>query len=306
MKKFIYSVAIIVLLILISIIPTSAKEIETCKRDVDDLKVPDDVSTNNINDILNTPCVIETDKVYDFADLLTDNEEELLYNKVEEYINNTNYDLVLVTTNDNPKNSAMKYADDFFDYNNFGKNQSRDGVLILIDMDTRELYISTSGQAIKMYDDYRIERVLDSGYDYITIKKYFNTFISMVESLSDYYLNDYPDSNNNLIIDDLGNPQYVKSIPYQMAFLIAGIITLVVALILYFKSRLKIKRLDTVSYLKRIDITTKKDTYVNSHVSRVLRASDSSSSSFGGSSGGGSSHHTSSSGRSHGGGGRKF
>lgn len=305
MKKIIYSITIIVLLILISIIPTSAKEIETCTRTSTDLKVPSDVEIDDINAILNTPCVDDMDKIYDFANLLTDSEEELLYDKVIGYINSTDYDLVLVTTDENIKNSAMKYADDFYDYNHFGKNKSRDGVLILIDMATRELYISTSGYAIKMYDDYRIERILDSGYNYITNEKYYDTFNNMIESLNDYYLDNYPDSNEMLLIDKLGKPYYIKYISYEVVFIVSSIITLIVSLVLYFKSRLKVKRFNTVSYLKSIEITKRNDTYVNSHVSRVLRASESSSSSSG-SSRGGSSYHRSSSGRSHGGGGRKF
>ena len=306
MKKLIYFLSLILLLFLINMIPTSAKEIKTCVRTETNLHVRDDVKNkNNLNDILTTPCVDEVDKVYDFADLLTEGEEETLYNEVKNYINETNYDLVLVTTNENPKNSAREYADDFFDYNEFGNNQSRDGVLILIDMATRELYISTSGYAIKMYDDYRIERILDSGYNYITSEDYYNTFYYMIDDLNFYFEENYPSSNDNLEIDSSGNPIYIKYIPYQVVFIVSCIITIIVSFILYFKSRLKLKVISTVSYLKDDNLTLKTDNLVNTIVTHTRRSSDYSSSG-GSSSRGGSSSHRSSSGRSHGGGGRRF
>ena len=308
MRKFIYYLCFILLLFLISIIPASAKENKTCVRTETNLRVPDDITNkNNLNDILTTPCVDEVEKVYDFADLLTDLEEDNLYNQVKNYISNTNYDLVLVTTYENIKNSARDYADDFYDYNYFGINETRDGVLILIDMDTRELYISTSGYAIKMYDDYRIERILDDGYNYITSEDYYNTFSSMIDSLEDYYDEGYSDFNEELQIDEFGNPYYIKYIPYSTVLIIASIITLIVSLIFYYKSRLKIKKLETISYIKGKENIQKSDQFVNDIVTRTRRSSDSSSYSSGGSSrSGGSSHHSSSSGRSHGGGGRRF
>ena len=305
MKKIIYYVVYLLLLFLISILPTSAKEFDVCTRTEENLFVDSNlINENNIDDILKTPCVDETVKVYDFADLLTDIEEEKLFNLVDTYIDNTKYDLVLVTINENSKNSSKEYADDFFDYNEFGINSSRNGVLILIDMDNRELYISTSGYAIKMYDNYRIESILDSGYSYITNEEYYLTFSSMINSLTNYYEADFPNSNQNIEINEYGDIIFIKYIPYEVVVIIAIIITIIVSLILYNKSRLKIKAISTISYIKEKNITLRNDNFINSIVTKTIRDSESSSSSSSRSSG--SSTHHSSSGRSHGGGGRKF
>lgn len=305
MKKIIYYFAYLLLLFFISILPTSAKEYDFCIRTEDNLFVESNlIYSNNKDNILKTPCVDTTIKVYDFADLLTDTEEDEIFDLVTTYIQETNYDLVLVTINENSKYTAREYADDFFDYNEFGINKTRDGVLILIDMDTRELYISTSGFAIKMYDDYRIERVLDSGYLYITDEEYYSTFSNMINSLTSYYESNFPNSNQNIEIDELGNIIYIKHIPYQLVFVIAIIITVIISLILYNKSRLKIKAISTVSYMKNKEITLRNDNFINSIVTKTRRASEGSSYSSSGRSS--SSSHRSSSGRSHGGGGRKF
>lgn len=305
MKKWIYYLVFIILLLLISILPTSAKEFKTCTRSENNLHVRDNLfNNNNLNDIMETPCVDEVDKVYDYADLLTDDEETNLYNEIQNFIEMTGYDLAIVTINENPKQDAASFADDFYDYNEFGKNETRDGLLFLIDMATREVYISTTGYAIKMYDDLRIDSIIDSGYNYLTNGEYYNTLFNMIKSTSEYYTKGYPSSNQNIEIDEIGRPIIIKYMNYPLIGFISGIITLITSIIFYNTSRLKIKVSSTISYLKNKNITTKSDLLVNSIVTHHLRNTDTGSS--GGSSSGGSSYHSSSSGSFHGGGGRGF
>ena len=304
MKKYIYFSVFILLLYLISIIPVSAKEIRTCVRTDSDLHVREQFNLgSNRNDIMTTPCVDDMDKVYDFADLLTDEEEDKLYQEVNSFISQTGYDLAVVTTNDNNKRSEVEYADDFYDYNDFGKNSTRDGLLLLIDMTNRKVYISTTGNAIVMYNS-RIDSIIDAGYDYLTSGDYYNTFSKMIEK-QEYYFDLGPDERDSktIIIDEYGNASYIKYMPYGLIGFISGIVTLIVSIIMYNKSKLKLKVGSTISYMKDKNITKKQDNLVNTVVTHTLRYSDTSSGG-GHSSGGG--FHSSSSGSSHGGGGRSF
>ena len=304
MKKYIYFSVFILLLYLISIIPVSAKEIRTCVRTDSDLHVREQFNLgSNRNDIMTTPCVDDMDKVYDFADLLTDEEEDKLYQEVNSFISQTGYDLAVVTTNDNNKRSEVEYADDFYDYNGFGKNSTRDGLLLLIDMTNRKVYISTTGNAIVMYNS-RIDSIIDAGYDYLTSGDYYNTFSKMIEK-QEYYFDLGPDERDSktIIIDEYGNASYIKYMPYGLIGFISGIVTLIVSIIIYNKSKLKLKVGSTISYMKDKNITKKQDNLVNTVVTHTLRYSDTSSGG-GHSSGGG--FHSSSSGSSHGGGGRSF
>ena len=272
------------------------------ERTSSDYLVPSDITVNssNRNNILNTPAVDASEKVYDFADLLTTEQEDSLYDDINDFINDSSYDLVIVTIDDNPKYSAMDYADDFFDYNDFGVNSSRDGVLILIDMDTREIYVSTSGMALKMYSDYRIDNIIDAGYYYLTSGYYYNCLSEMIDELELYYDNGYPSENSNLHIDENGNPYYIRKMPYLMIFLVAGTFCLIVTLILYFKTKSVVKKHNIASYIDKENTNiSKNDIFLTTYTSRIRRQSSSSS-------GGGSSFHRSSSGRSHGGGGRRF
>lgn len=298
MKKF-----LMFIIVLFCCIYNVEATVTTYDRTPNDYLVPDsiNVTSSNKSSILKTPAVDEKEKVYDFADLLSNSEEENLYLRINNYIDTTNYDLAIVTINYNNKASAMEYADDFFDYNKFGFSSRRDGVLILIDMDTRKIWLSTSGMTIKMYNDSRIDSIIDAGYNYLTRQDYYNCLVKMIDKLDSYFTAGYPSGNNNLIIDDNGDPYYIKKIPYILIFLMSGVICAITSSVLYFKTSSKIKKQNTVTYINpNITNIIKNDQFVTTYTSRIRIQSNS------GGSGGGSSFHSSSSGRSHGGGGRSF
>ena len=301
MKKIIIS-----LITFLLFLPNGLASTTTFNRTKDNYLVPSDieVSSGNESAVLNTPAVNADEKIYDFANLLTDSEEEKLYEEVVDYIDDSSFDLVIVTIDYNNKGSAMEYADDFFDYNDFGINSSRDGLLMLIDMDNREVYISTSGQAIKMYSDVRIDNIIDAGFGYLGNGKYYSCFDSMINQTRYYSNQEYPSSNNNLNIGEYGNASYVRHIPYLLVIFFSGFVTLIVSFVLYFKTRSVIKKQNASYYINKNNTNiTNNSIFVGTHTTKVARAESSSS---GGSSGGGSSFHSSSSGRSHGGGGRHF
>ena len=76
--------------------------INTYTRDENNLMVPSDVrvTDENKNDILKTPAVSAKEKVYDYADLYTDEEEKELFSIISHYIGSSEYDSALVTTKD--------------------------------------------------------------------------------------------------------------------------------------------------------------------------------------------------------------
>lgn len=249
------------------------------------------------------PIVDNSTKVYDFADLLSTTEEDSLYNSIVEFIQTYNLDMAVVTINHN-FTSAMRYADDFYDYNGFGVGATNDGLLFLIDMDNREMYITTTGTAQLVYDDYRINKILDATYAEIINQDYYGCAGEFVRLSQDYASLGIPDSNKYADIDEYGD-YYVtttnnKSVNFEVAFVIAGIITLIFMIISLSKHRMIKKASEAKHYLKNIRITNRVDNFLHTHTSKVYIPPANTSS------GGGSSTHHSSSGRSHGGGGRRF
>lgn len=280
-------------------------------RTKSDLGVPSDVvvTDENMENILSTPKVDASEKIYDFADLLTDKEEKELYGAVSEYIKASSFDLAIVTIDENPKDyyngqnktTVNVYADDFYDYNDF----KDDGVLFLIDMENREYYISTAGDAILMYDDERIDGLLDSAESSMKSGNYAAACRRIISKLTSYYEEGIPDSNSNYEINNSGEYVRIKKVPYLPIVIGTTIITLVTFIIIvssYKKIRLATNAAQYISEGKT-KIEKRVDLFYNSHTSRTRIVESSSS---GGSSGGGSSVHSSSSGSSHGGGGRGF
>lgn len=302
MKKF-----IVVLLLLFGFNVVNAS-VNTYERSESDYRVHSSIiiNNNNISNILSTPSVNESEKVYDFADLLSESEESLLYNEVIKYINDFNMDMVILTISDNPKGSAKEYAEDFYDYNYFGIGNTFDGILFIIDMDTREMYILTTGSAIIMYDDERIDNILDSSYAYISREDYYNTCNSFIKKSHNYALSGKPDSNKNLYIDKDGNID--NEISYGGCFAISAGISLIIILIMVNMNKLVVSKVNVHNNLVSDSLKIEKvgQTLVNTYTTST-RIASSSSSSFGSSSrSGGSSISRGSSGRSHGGGGRRF
>lgn len=258
--------------------------------------------------VLKTPKVDETEKIYDFANLLSETEEQKLYQEIVTVIDQQNLDMVIVTINENNKRNAQAYADDFYDYNYFGKGSTYDGILMLIDMDNREVYISTTGRAQLIYDDTRINKMLDVIQPKLSNTSYYSAVYSFIQD-SDRYANaGIPKSNENSSIDKNGNyisggvrNENILASIFKIVVFPTIITIAVIAIGCSTHRNVKIATLARV-YLKKgsVHLNRKEDQFIRSATSTVRRSSSSSSGS------GGSSTHHSSSGRSHGGGGRHF
>ena len=84
-------------------------------------------------------------RLVDDADLLSESEETALTEKLDTASMELGFDLVVVTTFDTDGLSSRDYADDYFDYNGYGFGTNHDGALLLIDMQNRVVWLSTSG-----------------------------------------------------------------------------------------------------------------------------------------------------------------
>ena len=302
MKKYIKISFLLVITLVLSLSNVFAST-NTKERTESDYLVPNNIKITNYNKdkILKTPAVDETEKVYDFADLFTDKEEQELYSQITKYISSYKMDLAVVTINENNKYRAQDYADDFYDYNNFGINKSRDGVLFLIDMDTRQIHMTTTGQAIKMYDDKRIDDALDLVYQHMTDQEYYTGTIKFINRISEDANSGVPSSNKNMVIDKDGNVHIIKRVNWFLLVIISLIVSIITIVILAAKNKLVRKATTAEEYLDKDSVKINgQDVFLSTHTTK--HKIDHSSS--GGS--GGSSYHGGSSGMSHGGGSHGF
>lgn len=126
--------------------------------------------------------------VYDMADLFTDEEEKQLSEQAQVLSDTMKMEAVIVTTEEN-SDSAQVFADGFYMEGGFGTGSDQSGILFLIDMDNRELYISTNGQMIRYMTDSRINDVLDDVYNYAADADYYGAAAAFLTDTEKCYSN---------------------------------------------------------------------------------------------------------------------
>lgn len=301
---------LIILLLFVLVTPTIVfASTNTLERD-ETLNVWDEIDKSKYkNDILNTPRVDEKEKVYDFADLFTEEEEKYLFDRIQNYIEKYKMDLVVVTIDKNNKISTERYGEDFFIFNYFGfEDKKRTGSLFIIDMDQRNYHLVTSGSMLLYIDDNRVDDILDAVFDDVKNGKYYSAAATVVEKLN-YYGKNVPSSNAHVIIGPDGTPYKQKSPSIFLSFIIATVVAGFVVIINISKHKgIKIAE-NANEYLdsSKSDVYKKTDKLISTHTSVTTIPKDPPSSSGGGSHHiGGTSFHSGGGGHSFGGGGRHF
>lgn len=248
--------------------------------------------------------------VSDEADLLSDEEELLLTDRLETIGFMYDAEIGVVTVNSLEGKSAQAFADDYYDYNGYGYGENDDGLLVLYKDGVpgdREVYITTHGSAIYKFSDYKVDRILDVMISDLQYGNYYRAFEIFADECEEVFT-DYENGDvggyygsNDLYYDSGSSGPAIGNVPVvwipgsiAIGFIIAFLIMLSVA------SGLKtVKRqANAAAYVDNMNITSKSDTFLYRNVRKSPRPKSTSS--------GGSSSHRSSSGRSHGGGGRRF
>jgi uncharacterized protein len=251
-------------------------------------------------------------RIFDQAALLTEEEVQTLDGKVEELSTKTKLDVAIVTTNDTTGKSARNYADDFYDDNGFGIGENYDGLLFLIDMDHREVYISTCGRAIEIFTDERIDAMTDTSISYLAEQDYVGAVHAFLDDVQFYAENESEigenqsgntnqDSNSSVAEKRNSIPTVGEIFVYAIIALVAGGIFCVITYSHYRSP--KYNPPYPFNAKGELDLISQEDTFINQYITQQ-RIPDSTSHSSGRS--GGSSTHVSRSGRTHGGGGKRF
>lgn len=245
-----------------------------------------------------------TGNVYDDAALLTGTEIDALNEKIGTLQEESGWNIYAVTTSDAGGKTATEYADDFFDAHSV---EQEDGVALLIDMDNREITISTCGAVGRYLTDDRIDAILDEAYTDVSNGSYGACMDTMLGGVERYYQEGIPEGQYNYDTETgkVSVHRTLTLVEILIAVALAAVCGVAVYLTVLGKYRLKF---GTYQYEfrenGRVALRVKEDRFVNQTVThrRIPKQTESS----GSNSSGRSSTHTSSSGRSHGGGSRKF
>ncbi len=257
----------------------------------------------------------EKTRVYDDAGLFSKEETETLETQIQAMRKEMNMDVVVKTTDQTGGKTAGEYAEDFYISGSFGVGKNYNGVLFLIDMDNRELYILPVGAMNRFLTDKRWNAILDDAYDQISSENYGACAQSFLNGVSKYYRAGIPGGQYNYD-KETGKISVYRSIRWYEAALavLAGLVAAGTACG-GVVSRYSMKRerggarnsLMAYRAASQFRYSDQSDNLINKTVTFVIVPRNQGNGGSGGgfSSGGRSTTHTSS-GRTMGGGGRKF
>ena len=249
------------------------------------------MKTKAIPDRTNTSCT-ETERVFDYADVLTTEEENKLRELIAETEPQIGCDIVLVTIDDSNLASdyyMMNYADDFYDDAMFGWNEPWGDGALYLDNWGRDAYgyayswFSTCGKVEYKYSTEMINSLVDKVCAKVNDDPY-GAYVTYIKTLK-------RDMSSNVDVP----------IPWTGAPL-AGLIAAAVFIFVNLPTKAGQVTTGKQTYVKNEDVKmlNQEDTFLSKSVTHV-KISTSSGGSGGG--GGGGGHHVSSGGHSHGGGG---
>ena len=255
-------------------------------------------------------------RVYDMAELLSPEEEEEFESAIESARKSLGFDIVVVTIEDARGRGAKDYADYNYEAAGFGHGDNHDGILFLIDMDNREMVLSTEGKAIRIFTDERIEQILDDVYEGASEGEFADSVKAFLQDVEYYGEKGIPSGQYNYDTETHQISAY-RSIRWYEALLALGVSGFVAgAACLTVKRQYAME--EDPGHLRNLNMAyrgncnfafrNQQDAFVNKFVTtQVIPRNTGGSGGLGGSSSAGrSSTHHSSSGRTHGGGSRKF
>ncbi len=255
----------------------------------------------------NTGFADEYSRVLDYADVLSQEENNKLEAQFGEIANRQKVDIVICFTNSLDGKKTADYTETLYEKHNYGYGENKDGIMLLVSFEEHDWYIATRGYAIQAFTDAGIQYIgnqikgdLGDGNCYAAAE-YFGQICD--ELISDA-------KNGNVYGEPTGaidNEDTGFVLPPPMWILISIGAGLIVALVVVGSMKRKLKTVNLQaaanSYLKSgsLNITESNDIFLYSNVTRTAKPKNNDNNN-----GSGSSTHESSSGNTYGGGGGKF
>ena len=123
-------------------------------------------------------------RMEDFADIFSEEVEENVQRVLDILSEEWQTDLSILTLDGIGMESIGEFSESFYDQTGCGMGKDADGILLVIDMESRQLWITTTGYGMALLNGWRLESLLDdlqaamkSGhYDSVPI-----TFVNTVE-----------------------------------------------------------------------------------------------------------------------------
>lgn len=135
----------------------------------------------------NTQCLTQ-ERIFDKANVLTDDQEEKLFALIEEKEKMIGADIVLLTIREpeiDDYYSIREYAQSFYEDNNFGWNQPNgDGIIYVDNWATGYCWLCTTGKAAEKLDDDTIQFIINQTNKTVNENPY-GAYVTMIRTASE-------------------------------------------------------------------------------------------------------------------------
>ena len=225
-----------------------------------------------------------SNRLVDNGELLTGEQETAIAKRLDEVAEKHQLDLVIVTEKTLGGKNRAAFADDFYDYNGYGFGDDHDGILLLYCPNEGVRYISTTGDAIDIFEGDNFDKLTSKIIPYFDRGDYKGAFLA------------FADNCDSIITSERAFPWW----RIVIGMLIGAVLSFLFPMSTL-KSQLKSVRAQTAaaSYVRAgsMTLTQNRDVFLFANVTRTPIPRDTSSRG-----GGGGGIHVGSSGTSHGGG----
>lgn len=198
-------------------------------------------------------------KLYDYAQILKDNEEEKIRNDINKYINKYNIDMVVITVKYHTQPTTEDYVNAFYNKNEFGKGINKNGIVIVFDLMKDDMLIKTFGKVKGYYSENEINKILNEVNDENNYYKKFKKFITY----SNKYVEEYEVNEEQ----DVNIFSYVN---YILITILSIIIPIIVISVLILKNKTVRKQYTADYYIveESVIINVKEDKYVTTNTKK--------------------------------------
>ena len=201
-------------------------------------------------------------KIYDYGQTLTEKEEIKLKDTINKYIDKYNIDMVMVTVKYYNYSNLTDYIREFYSKNNFGIDDNKSGIIIVLDLKNNKIGIEKFGKANDIYSDGTIKHILSKLDRYNSNYKKLKYFIK--------YTNDYAYKGYNKI--DSKSKSY-KIINWIIILVISILIPTMFSIMIKIRIK-KIERINDKNYYideKSIVINKREEKYITTHTKKVRK-----------------------------------
>ena len=228
--------------------------------------------------------------IHDHANLIGDTMESQILEAVKKEVNGSIDGFLVLTYGNSFGTTARIFTDDYVDILfRLDVNSKETIVAVCLDMDNREVYINTTGKAIKTFDEDTIDDCLDAGWNSIVSENYADGILKITKATADV-------ATQNVFSRYFGSDMFMYGI---IIGLVAAGIAIFVAWQIHNKNN---RETSADKYISKQETSFQDESVRLVNTTTRVHSGYYKSSSGGG--GGGS--HSSHSGSSHGGGGRSF